>query len=144
MSTRKLAAAEGMPEISRRCALMAGANFAIAATLTVAAVQPAPAAGVESEHPWVRARQLARELAATLAECDDGQCMAEIYPATASTLPVLFGSIEGSAESRLLYHAKAYARAARDIDPTAGEMWMGRAVDADNPHRFNIVIVREA
>lgn len=142
MSTRKLAAAEGMPEINRRTALVAGANLVASGAILGLTVSPSEA--VEPEHPWVKARRLARELSDTLTQCDDGHSMAYIYPSSAGYHSnVLFGNMEGSAEHRLEFHAKAYAMAARDIDPTAGEMWMGRAVDAENPHRFNIVIVRE-
>jgi hypothetical protein len=143
MSTRKVAAAEGMPEINRRTALVAGANLAL--STAVLGVTASPSEAAEPEQPWVKARRLARELSEALTQCDDGHSMAYIYPSSAGYYSnVLFGDMEGSAEHRLEFHAKAYAMAARDIDPTATSLWMGRAVDPDNPHRFNIVIVQEA
>lgn len=61
------------------------------------AVGPAP--GVE--HPWVRARRLAWELATTLAQCDDGQQVAIITPAHGSNKPsVFFGDRELVAEQQ--------------------------------------------
>jgi len=143
MSTRKVAAAEGMPNINRRTALVAGANLALSVAVVGAAVSPSEAS--QPEHPWAKARRLARELSEALTQCDDGHSMAYIYPSSAGYHSnVLFGDMEGSAEHRLEFHAKAYAMAARDIDPTATSLWMGRAVDPENPHRFNIVIVQEA
>ncbi|CAI2932470.1 hypothetical protein [Aminobacter niigataensis] len=142
MSTRKVAAAEGMPEINRRTALVAGANLALSSAIIGLAVSPSEA--VEPEHPWVKARRLARELSNALAQCDEGRSMAYIYPASAGYHSnILFGDMGGSAEHRLEFHAKAYSMAARDIDPTATSLWMGRAVDDSNPQRFNVVVVRE-
>lgn len=141
MSTRKVAAAEGMPEINRRTALVAGASLAFSAVPAPAAPQP--------EHPWVKARRLAKELSAALAavavEEGGAAYMAEIYPPDAPW-PVAFIDatyMQDTAEERLRYHAKHYARAARLIDPTATLLWMGRAVDDSNPQRFSLNVVRE-
>lgn len=48
-----------------------------------------------------------------------------------------------TARERPNYHAEQYARAAREIDPTATELWRGEAVDDDNPQRFNLIVARK-
>lgn len=138
MSTRKVAAAEGMPEINRRTALVAGASLAFSAVPAIA--KPLP------EHPWVKARRLATELSAVLSECDGGAWMAEVYPSGAPW-PVQFidsSYLQDTAERRLKFHAKQYAKAAREIDPTAQTMWMGRAIGDIDARRFQLVVSREA
>jgi hypothetical protein len=69
--------------ITRRVALMGAAASSLAlAVPTVAAVAPV-------EHPWVKARRLAKELSETLAAIDDGDMLAVVEP-HGSTHPVMF------------------------------------------------------
>lgn len=111
----------------------------------MAAIVPSAAGAAEPEHPWVKARRLARELSATLAECDEGTMMAEVYPASSGRRsPFMFIDAEWrqfTAQDRLKYHAQAYGRAAKEIDPTATELWMGTGV-GDNPQRFSLIVAQ--
>ncbi|CAN7597202.1 hypothetical protein LJR234_004601 [Mesorhizobium amorphae] len=40
---------------------------------------------------------------------------------------------------RLDFHAREFARAARDIDPLATECWVGDGV-GDNPQRYMVIV----
>lgn len=48
------------------------------------------------------------------------------------------------AEMRLKHHAKEFAKAAKEIDPTATELWIGRAVDSiPGGARFSAIVQTE-
>lgn len=73
-----------MDKITRRSLLSAAPALGLTAVVTVTAV------AVEPEHPWVKARRLARELSETLAECDEGTMMVEVQPMGSGKSPFLF------------------------------------------------------
>ncbi|MBA8910169.1 hypothetical protein [Aminobacter ciceronei] len=100
-------------------------------------------AATENPEIWVKVRRLARELSQALAECEGAQWMATIHPHQEGRRPILFSDISETAENRLEYHAKHYAIAARDIDPDARELGMGRAVGSEPNTRFYLSVSRQ-
>ncbi len=47
----------------------------------------------------------------------------------------------GSAEERLKHHAKEFAKAAKELDPTAEELWIGKAMPAlPGGYRFSAIV----
>lgn len=108
------------------------------------ATVPAAAEGLpENPEIWIKVRRLARELSQALSECEDGQWMATVHPYQEGRRPILFSDIDETAENRLEYHAKQYAIAARDIDPDALELGMGRAVGSEANTRFYLSVSRQ-
>lgn len=105
---------------------------------------PAAAEGLpENPEIWIKVRRLAKELSQALAECEGGHWMATIHPHQEGRRPILFSHISETAENRLEYHAKQYAIAARDIDPDALELGMGRAVGSEANTRFYLSVSRQ-
>lgn len=74
---------------------------------------------VEPELPWVKVRRLARELSETLAECDDGECHAEVHPKGRRELPIIFWNKDGSPIMGLFREWES--KYARVTDPTTPE-----------------------
>jgi len=72
-----------MKKLTRRSLLQSAPAVGLAALVPAAAV-------AEPERPWAKARRLARELSATLAECDDGTMMAEVYAAKGDRKSFMF------------------------------------------------------
>lgn len=97
----------------------------------------------ENPEIWIKVRGLARELSQALAECEGGQWMATIHPHREGRRTILFSDVSETAENRLEYHAKHYAIAARDIDPDALELGMGRAVGSEANTRFYLSVSRQ-
>ena len=103
--------------------------------LTSSAALAVPAAAVAAvEHPWIKARRLAKELSATLAECDGGMQIAVIQPKGSTSHPVLFwdreyyGSLRYMSEERVVaeasepiarakYHARVAQQAMNELNP---------------------------
>lgn len=44
-----------------------------------------------TEHPWTKARRLAKELSAAMRQCDDGRQYVEVFPAGTRDFPIMFG-----------------------------------------------------
>lgn len=128
---RPIQPGETTPEISRRAFMAkAGAGAVVVGTVVPAAADP--------EHPWEKARRLARDLSEALRDGDGAwsgpgeKWFAEVHPASDSGCNVLFGNIHArdwprqniSASCREVMEAHRRARAAfektcRDTDCVA-------------------------
>ena len=86
--------------IARRT-LLAGAPAAVVATTLPAIAAP--------EHPWEKARRLARELSNVLDECSGGRWYAEIYPASSGPYACGFGDIDARRASAAMKQADPFA-----------------------------------
>lgn len=96
-----------------------------------------------------RISELSRQLGEALAEWHDLQGVPHTFVAYVPSSKSLSASYymlnqpwrAGSAEMRLTHHAKEFAKVAQEIDPTAEELLIGRAV-AEMPggHRFSAIV----
>jgi hypothetical protein len=138
---------EAMPAMNRRTAL-ATTGAALAAALSgVAAPAAAPTTAAPEDqepfanHPWTRARDLARQLADVLAEDDtigagpSGEWFAEVYPSSLRDRPIMFGSISSREWPRrnislpMQRVIEAHVEARKAFEVTCG------LVDCDNPSK---------
>ena len=90
----------------------------------VAVTASLPAIASDVEHPWEKARRLARELSDTLAQVEDGDWFAKVYPANANLPPVFFGSIsalDAKVYDPLLDAIQAYRDGSADFETNANE-----------------------
>jgi len=134
------------PTLSSRRAFLKGAVPAVAATaLAIPAV--AVAAEAETEHPWITARRLARELSQALADIETnpvapGSSVAVVFPKGHPhgigfvDLDWYLESFKGptagmTAEQRRDYHLAEFKKACEELDPMIGH-WSELHRDEDD------------
>lgn len=100
-----------IPTVTRRGALAGLAALpAVAVPGSVLAASCEPA---EPVHPWVRARELADELALVLAEVDGGSWAAHILPAGSDDRPIFFEHLRFASERPAVRFAEHLAARAK-------------------------------
>lgn len=81
-------------------------NTAAASAVVATVATPAIVEAMEPEHPWAKVRRIARDLSDALAEVDDGNIYAEIFPPGRQTA-IYFGDADVLEDSRTSYRTAA-------------------------------------
>jgi hypothetical protein len=99
---------------------------------------PALALSDAGEHPWVKARRLARELAETLNYVDEANWRAWVVASTSVSRPVMFENMAAydTPRGQIDHYTLLLGQALKRYDPTVGGVSVTWTVD-DEPPRLS-------